>query len=171
MIAGTMNSESDQHHRQVDLPVLAFAARPPVSLQGERHHHEHRHLRGVQRKDAEIQAQQLACRAAHPCSRAGAISASEWKWLAPGSGMTAHTTPIASQRQHAGQGEHAGHADRLVQRRAEHHAKRRTSGRWWSRSCAMALVRCSSRVRSASSAVTAAEIAPAPCIDAADDDQ
>src|SRR3989344_3680437 len=65
------------------------------------------------------------------------------------------------QRQHAGHGEYTGDADEIVKRRSSTRDSAKVRP-MVPPTMAMALVRCSSRVRSASSAVKTELMAPAP---------
>ena len=164
MGAALFRHEHDRHHqheghqddRQIDLPQ--FARVQPAGLgQQRRRDHEQRHLHQMQHEYAEVQPQQVGMQ--QHLARPGRLHGA-------GLGARHHRHDPARH----GQADHAQTGDGPEQARQPHQPT--STGDSTSETAkdrpiepptmAMARVRTSSRVASASQAVTAAEMAPAP---------
>ena len=112
--------ERTQQHGQVDHPMVGW--RQAAVLEGHRHHDEHRHLRRMQGKNAEVEAQQLSVmQYVFQSCRVGLGVG--MKMADQGIGHPDFHHPDGSQRKHAGQRKNPRHADEVIERRPRHHRR------------------------------------------------
>ena len=157
--AGTIEDERSEHHRQVELPVArrsGEARLAPAAAARRRTSPSARRAATKMPTFSRSSSGRERLRAAAPAGRGGARAAAR---RAPA--QLHHRD--RGEAQHAGQREEPAHADPAGRAAARRPATARTCSPIVEPIIAIALVRCCSRVRSAASAITTDEIAPAPC--------
>ena len=111
-----------EQDRQIHRPMLLW--RQAAVFERDRHHHEHRHLRRMQRENAEVEPQQL--RVAQHVFQPRRIGAGIGVIMRVGGVRNpVQHYDYRGQRKHPGHREYARHTDQVAQCRARHQGQRK----------------------------------------------